>query len=89
MLGAGRAFGVINPVMVRYVFGPELFTKMYSDLYAVFLLGTAATATLFGAVYNMSGSYNGVYLLVLVCSATEMIVGRLIFRNITKEGSNK
>jgi MFS family permease len=82
MLGIGRSFGVINPLMTRYVFGSKTFTTVYSDLYSVFLIGTAATATVFGGIYNATGSYDSVYLLVIVCTIVELVLVQLIFRDI-------
>lgn len=89
MLGVGRTFGVINPLMTRYVFGSQTFTKVYSDLYSVFLIGTAVTATLFGGVYNATGSYNLVYLLVIACTVLEMVLVQLIFRDIKNRKDEK
>lgn len=84
MLGIGRGFGVIHPLMTRYIFGSKNFTKIYSDLYSVFLVGTAVTATLFGAIYNITGSYHGVYLLIVVCTVLELLLVQLIFGNKKK-----
>jgi MFS family permease len=80
LLGVGRAFVVINPLLTRQVYGAKKFTKIYSDLYAVFLIATAVTATLFGAVYNTTGSYNLVYALVAVCTVLEIVLVQLIFK---------
>ena len=90
LLGIGRSFGTINPILTRHVFGAEGFDRNYSVLYAVFLIGTAATATLYGACYNMTGSYRMVYMLILVCTIAMFGISQLIFccckrRNVEKE----
>lgn len=84
LLGTGRAFGVINPLMTRYVYGAADFTRIYSGLYAAFLVSTAVTATLFGTLYDLTGSYNAVYLLILGCTILEIVVTQVIFRLVRK-----
>lgn len=86
LLGIGRSFGTINPILTRYVFGAEGFDRNYSVLYAVFLIGTAATATLYGACYNITGSYQMVYILILVCTIAMFGIAQLIF-NCRKKGT--
>lgn len=80
LLGIGRSFGTINPILTRYVFGTEGFEQKYSVLYAVFLIGTAVTATLYGACYNLTGSYQLIYRLVLISTIFMLCISQLIFR---------
>lgn len=79
MLGIGRSFGTINPILTRYVFGTAEFEQKYSVLYAVFLIGTAVTATLYGACYNLTGSYQLIYLLILVSTVIMFGISQRIF----------
>lgn len=85
LLGIGRTFGVINPLLTRFVFGSQNFTKIYSNLYSVFLVGTAITATLFGAIYNATKSYYIVYLLIAFCTVLEIVLVQFIFNKLKKE----
>lgn len=81
LLGAGRAFGVIFPLVTRHVYGAARFTRVYSGFYAVFLIFTALSASLFGAVYTFAGSYDGVYLMILGCTVLEIGLVQWIFRS--------
>lgn len=81
LLGAGRAFGVIFPLVTRHVYGAERFTRVYSGFYAVFLIFTALSASLFGAVYTFAGNYDGVYLLILGCTVLEIGLVQWMFRS--------
>lgn len=85
LLGIGRSFGTINPILTRYVFGADGFERNYSILYAVFLIGTAATATLYGACYNITGSYRMVYFLILICAIAMFGISQLIFSCYKRE----
>ncbi|MCI9151424.1 MAG: MFS transporter [Lachnospiraceae bacterium] len=82
LLGAGRAFGVIFPLVTRHVYGAARFTRVYSGFYAVFLIFTALSASLFGAVYTFAGSYDGVYLMILGCTVLEIGLVQWIFRSV-------
>lgn len=84
LLGAGRAFGVIHPLVTRYIYGTERFTRVYSGFYAVFLIFTAVSASLFGAVYHATGSYDGVYLLIFGCTVLEIGLVQWMFWRVRK-----
>lgn len=89
LLGIGRSFGTINPILTRHVFGSEGFDQNYSVLYAVFLIGTAATATLYGACYNITGSYQMVYILILACTIAMFGISQLIFTCCKRDVAEK
>jgi MFS family permease len=59
-LAAGAEFDVIAFLAVRY-FGLAHYSKIYSFLYAMFAIGAATAPSVFGFVYDSSGSYVSIF----------------------------
>ena len=68
MLGGGRALGVVEgPILVREAFGHRCYNTIFSNLYTAYLTACALTTTIYGLIYDSTGSYTVVFLFILVC----------------------
>ena len=87
---AGAEFDIIAYLASRY-FGSLNYSKIYSALYVSFAVGAAAAPAVFGAVYDKTGSYNGIFAisagLFLFGSLLLLFLGKYpSFTAVTKEG---
>lgn len=68
MLGGGRALGVVEgPVLVREAFGHKCYNTIFTNLYTAYLTACALTTTIYGIIYDSTGSYTVVFVFILVC----------------------
>lgn len=79
LVGGGRMFTALNPLLARYAFGSIQFTQAYSRLQAIYLVGTAFTSILYGGIYSATGSYAGTLWLMAGCMAVLLILTQIIF----------
>lgn len=79
LLGGGRMFTAVNPLVARYAFGQEGFHKAYPKLQAIYLIGTAFTSIIYGSIYDATGSYDGSLWLIAGCMAALFVITQLIF----------
>ena len=79
LVGGGRLFTALNPLLARYVFGQEGFHKTYPKLQSIYLIGTAFTSIIYGGIYSGTGSYNGSLWLMVACMVLLLVVTQIIF----------
>ena len=78
LVGGGRMFTSLNPLLARYVFGQEGFHRAYPRLQSIYLIGTALTSVIYGGIYSASGTYNGSLWLMVGCMAALLILTQII-----------
>ena len=68
MLGGGRALGVVEgPILVQEAFGRRYYNTIFPNIYTAYLAACALTTTLYGIIFDSTGSYTVVFLFILAC----------------------
>lgn len=83
----GLAFGIgyststlLPPFMIKSVFGDRDYASIYSIIMAASTLAIAVGTTIFGFVYDITGSYYAVFLGVLAIQAIAILLGVMMLR---------
>lgn len=88
LIGIGYALvAVAVPLICLEAFGPKGFGRIQSFMFSATVLGMVAGSPLFNAFYDMSGSYNTIYLLSAVICVL-MIVTPIVTVSKEKVGKN-
>lgn len=79
LVGGGRMFTALNPLLARYAFGQAGFHRAYPRLQSIYLVGTAFTSIIYGGIYDATGTYDGSLWLMVGCMAVLLIITQIIF----------
>lgn len=78
LVGSGRAVGVVaGPILVRGTFGPRHYNTIFSGVYTSYLAAVAVSTTLYGLIYDASGSYHVAYGVIIACCLVTMLSAQL------------
>lgn len=85
LYGAAPAIMAVSPsVVTKSVFDPSYFGEIYSYITIGTSLVTAAAASVIGAIYDFSGSYNLGFLLGIVCCTASILFLNLAVKQTEK-----
>lgn len=75
LLGGGRSLeNICGPALVRQLFGTKECTSIFSDLHAFMLIFSSFTAAIYGQIYTVTESYNGVYILLMIAAVITVVL---------------
>lgn len=86
LMGGGRMFTSLNPLLARYLFGQEGFHRAYPKLQSVYLIGTALTSIIYGGIYSATGAYTGTLWLMVGCMAGLLCLTQFILGIMGRKG---
>ena len=71
-LGIG-AFGTLLPIVTRDIFGASNFSTMFGFVMVLLLAGNAIGAPVAGFMYDATGSYHGIFVIITIINAAAIL----------------
>lgn len=90
MFGSIYSVGTVGiPMLARYFFESENYAKTYSVISFLTNVGSASSLTLIGCLYDLTGSYQIVFIITLCFHIVNLILLLIICIRYNKRGDKK
>ena len=81
LIGLSYSMGTVaSSSIVREVFGPENYSKVYPKLSFCITLSSSSFTTLIGSAYDITGSYQFILLAMAVLELCALLIIQLVFK---------